>query len=103
MCSLIFDLISGSNLLMINPYLQPLSQMFSLLPMDLLLLSSSSADYESWEMEDLSSSSLELQASQIDEESLSEVSSIMTVSSLGVFFLEKDLFGFLYLKYLELW
>ena len=35
---LIFDLLLGFNLSMINAYLQPLSQMFSSLPMELLLL-----------------------------------------------------------------
>ena len=43
-CYLIFDLILGFTLLMIYSYLQPLSQMCSLLKIELLLLSSLSAD-----------------------------------------------------------
>ena len=46
LCSFIFDLLLGFNLLMINASLQPLSQFFSSLPIDILMLSSSSADYE---------------------------------------------------------
>ena len=46
-CSLIFDLLLSFTLSMINPYLQPSSQMFSLLPIEILLISSSSADSES--------------------------------------------------------
>ena len=46
-CSLIFDILLGSNLSMINPYMQPLSKMFSLLPMELLPILSSSSDSES--------------------------------------------------------
>ena len=46
-CSLIFYLLLVFILSMINPSLQPSSQLFSLLPMELLLLSSSPSDSES--------------------------------------------------------
>ena len=46
LCYLIFDLLLGVNLLMINVSLQPSSQMFSSLPMELFLILSSSADSE---------------------------------------------------------
>ena len=46
-CSFIFDLLLGSNLLMINPYLKPLSKMFTLLTNELLLFFSLSAYSES--------------------------------------------------------
>ena len=44
LCSLIFDLPLFFTLSIINPSLQPLSQIFPLLPMELLLLLSSSAE-----------------------------------------------------------
>ena len=45
---LIFDLLLVFNLSTINPSLQPSSQLFSLLPMELLLLSSLPSDSESF-------------------------------------------------------
>ena len=46
-CSLIFDLLLGFNLSMIIASLQPLHQLLSSFPMELLLLSSSSSSEES--------------------------------------------------------
>ena len=97
LCYLIFDLLLGFNLSMINGYLQLSSQFFSLLLMELLLLSELSAESELQAIGVLPSQSGEISASLLDEEFLQDVSSIMTVSSLEVFVFAKALFSFLYL------
>ena len=85
-CYIIFDLLLGFNLSIINASLQSLSQLFSLLLMELLLLSSYSAESESYTNEVLWSSSGELSSALFDEELISKLFEYLSIVNEGCFF-----------------